>query len=78
MRFHELLVESAAPLGSNPVANYVIKDQKTYRTFVDNDKRWSVREADGKIFPDYHSAELKIAELRKLFPKRRFFSQEVA
>src|SRR6185437_8663979 len=61
----------------NRVAPYVIKDHKTYRTFVDDGKRWSMRETDGKIFPDYQSAEQKIDELRKLFPKRHFFSQEV-
>ncbi len=61
----------------NRVANYVIKDDKTYRTFVDDGKKWSMRETDGKIFPDYHSAEQKIDDLKKQFPNRKFFSQEV-
>jgi hypothetical protein len=63
--------------GLNIVADYVIKDDKTYRTFVGDDKRWSMRETDGQVFPDYHSAEQKKAELQKQFPKRRFFTQMV-
>ena len=61
----------------NMIADYVIKDDKTYRTFVDDGKKWSSRETDGKIFPDYQSAEQKKNELQKQFPKRRFFTQMV-
>jgi hypothetical protein len=72
MRYHEIMTEAL-----NHIANHVIKDDRTYRTFVGDGKRWSSREKDGQIFPDYLTAQQKIEELRLMYPGRKFFSQEV-
>jgi hypothetical protein len=71
MRYFEIMTEAL-----NLVADHVILDDN-HRTFVDDGKRWSSREKDGKIFPDYLTAQQKIAELRLLYPKRHFRSQQV-
>ena len=72
MRLTEIMTEAL-----NLVANHVIKDNQTYRTFVGDGKRWSSRDKDGEIFPDYLSAQKKMEELKLVYPKRKFFSQEV-
>ena len=69
--------EASVDESLNVTADYVIKDDKTYRTFVGDGKRWSMRETDGQVFPDYRSAERKRDELQRQFPKRRFFTQMV-
>lgn len=58
-------------------ANYVIKDEQTYRTFVGDGKKWSSREKDGQIFAGYEAVMAKIAELRLQNPKLKCFAQAV-
>lgn len=73
MRYHEIMSEQAPWDGPR----YVIKQDRTYRTFVGDGQRWSAREKDGEIFSGYDAVMAKIAELRARNPKLKCFSQVV-
>jgi hypothetical protein len=75
MRYHEFMSEQTHWDGDT--ARYVIKQDRTYRTFVGDGKRWSARETDGEIFSGYGAVMAKIAELRAQNPKLKCFSQLV-
>ena len=55
------IISTRASLTESDTAKYVIKHDRTYRTFVGDGRKCSLRETDGQVFVGYHTVQTKVA-----------------